>query len=267
MKYGFLGAGNMASAIIRGMVKFGIDAKEIGVFNRSLGKSIALEEECGVVVCNSRTEILDAEVVIIAVKPQVLDTIIKDIKKELEEKTPLIISLAAGKTFDYFDKNLGENHKITRVMPNINAKVLMSTTAYCSNGNVSDKENEIVETIFGAIGSITEIDEKMMSIFGAIAGSSPAFTYLYIDTIARAAQKAGMPKAQALEIAASSVLGSAKMVLESNTHPTELSDQVCSPGGTTIEGVLTLKELGFENSVLKAVEATLNKDFLIQQKK
>ena len=117
------------------------------------------------------------------------------------------------------------------------------------------------------MGSITEIPEGQFSIFGVIAGSSPAFAYLYIDSLARAAVKAGMPKDKALQIAAQTVFGSAKMVMESEEHPWKLVDMVCSPGGTTIEGICSLEENGFETAVHKAFDAVLAKDKLIRSKK
>lgn len=267
MKYGFLGAGNMASAIIKGMVKSGVNPREIGVFNRTEAKSIALAKECGIEVCQSRAELLESEVVILSVKPQVLDEIIDSIKTELGNKNPLIISLAVGKTLTYLENKLGVNKHLVRVMPNINAKVLMSTTGFCLNANCSENDGKTIETIFGSIGSTSEISENMFSVFAVIAGSAPAFAYLYIDALTRVAQKAGMPRTQALDIVVNTVLGSAKMVLESNEHPVALIDQVCSPGGTTIAGVCALKENNFETALLKAVEASLERDRQIQEKK
>jgi pyrroline-5-carboxylate reductase len=151
-------------------------------------------------------------------------------------------------------------------MPNINAKVLASESGYCANENCTSEQKKMVYDMFSAVGSAIEIPEKFFSIFGVIAGSSPAFAYIYINALAKAAVKAGMPKAQAMEIAANTVLGSAKMVLESNEHPCKLADMVCSPGGTTIEGVCALDEMGFENTVIKAFDAVLEKDRKISGK-
>ena len=266
MNYGFLGAGNMNGAIIKGMIKSGIDAKELFVFDKNTDVTANLKKECGINICLSQEELLNKDVIILGVKPQILDVIATTIKKDIGEKKPLVISIAVGKTLSYLEKNLGNNLPLVRVMPNINAKVLMSTSGYCTNNLVSPEQKEVVEKIFGSIGSVSAISENMFSIFGVIAGSSPAFAYLYIDTIARAAQKAGMPKEQALEIAATTVLGSAKMVLESTDHPIALVDQVCSPGGTTIEGISSLKHSCFESTLLKAFDAVLEKDKAIQSK-
>jgi len=268
MIYGFLGAGNMASAIIRGMVKGGFDGSEISVYNTTEAKSRKLEEECGVDVCLSQAELIEkSDVVVLAVKPQVLDKIAGSIKTDLKDSKKLIISIAVGKTIEYLENAFGAEQSLVRVMPNINAKVLASTSGFCVNENVTEEEKAVVEKIFSSIGSITEIPENMFSIFGVVAGSSPAFAYLYIDSLARAAVKAGMPKDKALQFAAQTVLGSAKMVLESEEHPWKLVDMVCSPGGTTIEGICSLEENGFESTVHQAFDAVLAKDKLIQSKK
>ncbi len=266
MKFGFLGAGNMSSAIIKGMVKGGLSGKEILAFNPSKEKLKALRSECKILIAENRDEILDCDVIILGVKPQVLDNIIGEIKTRLGERKPLIISLAVGKTIEYLETNLGEDKPLVRVMPNINAKSLMSTTGYCTNSKVSTTQEQIVEEVFAAIGTITKIPENMFSIFSAIAGSSPAFAYLYIDAVAHAAVKAGMPKKQALEIAASTVMGSAKMILQSSGHPWQLIDEVCSPGGTTIEGLYSLQKSSFEASITKAIDAVIEKDMKIQEK-
>ncbi|MGE4214640.1 MAG: pyrroline-5-carboxylate reductase [Anaerotignaceae bacterium] len=267
MKYGFLGAGNMAGAIIKGMVKSGIEVTDIFVFNTNMEKSYALMKEFGIIATTTQKDLFTLDVIILSVKPQVLDKIIGSIKDDMGNRRPLIISIAVGKTIVYLEAGLGEGTPIVRVMPNINAKVLMSTSGYCTNSVVTKEQAEVVENLFTTVGSVTKIPEEMFSIFGVIAGSSPAFAYLYIDVLARAAQRAGMAKKQALEIAANTVLGSAKMVLETSEHPWALVDQVCSPGGTTIEGIYTLEENGFEATVVKAFDAVLAKDKAIQAKK
>ena len=268
MIYGFLGAGNMASAIIRGMVKGGYKGSSINVYNITMAKAQALEAECGVSVCRSQSELIEnSDVIILAVKPQVLTGILNSIKTDLQGKKHLIVSIAVGKTLAFLEEGLGKEQAIVRVMPNINAKVLASTSGFCANENVTEEQKQEIVKLFSTVGSITEIPESMFSIFGVVAGSSPAFAYLYIDSLARAAQKAGMPKKQALEIAAQTVLGSAKMILESGTHPWELIDSVCSPGGTTIEGIYTLENNGFESTVFKGFDTVLAKDKLIQGKK
>lgn len=145
-------------------------------------------------------------------------------------------------------------------MPNINAKVGAAMSALCANQQVTQAQKELVARLFCAVGQVKELDESFFPLFGVIAGSAPAFAYLFIDSLARAAVKNGMQKQAALEIAAQTVLGSAKLILESGEHPWVLIDQVCSPGGTTIEGIAALQETGFETGIRKAVDAALEKD-------
>lgn len=267
MNIGFIGAGNMANAIIKGMTigtgKY--QGSSIYAYNRSIIKTELLNKECGINSCLSLKEVVEqSDVIILAVKPLVLTEVIPQVICYLNERKPLIISIAVGKTLSYFEDYFGEDTPIARVMPNINAKVGASTSAFCSCKAVTDKHKRIINELFSTIGTITEIEESLFSIFGVVAGSAPAFAYLYIDALARAAQKAGMSKKQALEIAAQSVLGSSKMILESHEHPWALIDQVCSPGGTTIEGITTLQSNAFESTITKGFDAILSKDKLIQ---
>ena len=148
-------------------------------------------------------------------------------------------------------------------MPNINAAVGEAVSAFCGNKNATEKDLAFAENMCKSFGTAVSLPEKHFPLFGVIGGSSPAFAYMFIDSLARAAVKNGMPKNQALEICAQAVLGSAKMILESKEHPMELADKVCSPGGTTIEGVLSLRENGFEAAVARAVQAAVEKDKLL----
>ncbi len=258
---GFIGAGNMACAIIRGMVRSGVEAVNIGVYDIDESKTKALSDEIGVRVYSSPDELISECVeVVLAVKPNVFPVLLPDISGALEKYDPLIISIAAGKTIEYITSLLGYSPKLVRIMPNINAKVCEAVSAYCGNERVSQADMKAVEGFCGYFGKGIGIKEELFPIYSAIAGCSPAYAYMFIDSMARAAVKNGMPKKQALEISAQAVLGSAKMILESGTHPWQLVDEVCSPGGTTIEGVASLQNDGFESAVIKAVEASYNKD-------
>ncbi len=269
MKYAFLGAGNMAGAIIKGMVKKNENtSKEIMVYAASTTHTKPLQEALGIAIASDRRELLEgADVLVLAVKPHILDTLVQDLAKELEGKTPLIISIAAGKTLSYLETALGSGRPYVRIMPNINAKIGASTNGCCFGTHVTEEQKALVLRLFETTGTVTVLPENMFSIFTVLAGSAPAFAYLYMDALARAAQKAGMPKAQALEIASSAVRGSAEMILQSGEHPWSLIDQVCSPGGTTIEGVAALEDNRFEAAITKAFDAVLAKDLKIQQGK
>lgn len=259
---GFIGTGNMASAIIKGVISSGfINGGEICVFDKDTDKAKKLSEMYGVKACESEKEVCEkAHQVILSVKPNVLESVFYAIKETLKEKNPLIISIAAGKNLSFLEEKADYKARIIRVMPNINAVVLEAISAYCENEFATEEDTAFAEKLLSSFGKAVRIDEDKFSVFTAIGGCSPAFTYMYIDALARAGVKNGLPKNIALEVAAQAVLGSAKMVEESGAHPYELVDRVCSPGGTTIEGVASLQKDGFEAAVAAAVEAAINKD-------
>ncbi|WP_332647082.1 pyrroline-5-carboxylate reductase [Lysinibacillus sp. 54212] len=265
MNYGFIGLGNMAQAIIKGMIGSGsFDSNSIYGLNRSLEKTESLVKEYNIQACTTIEEILSkSEVIVLAVKPQVLPSILPTVRQNLRDGQ-IIISIAAGKTLQYLQGNLKEDTTIFRVMPNINAMIGASTSCYSTSPTTSSAHKRLVEEMFTTVGSIVELPENLFSIFTTIGCASPAFTYLYIDSLARAAVSEGMPKQMALQIAANAVLGSAKMVLESSDHPWSLIDQVCSPGGTTIQGVTSLQINHFESTIYDAVAAVTNKDKSLQ---
>ena len=211
--------------------------------------------------CSSAIEVVKlCEYVVLAVKPNMITSVLNEINMELEEYDTVLVSIAAGKTIGFIRDNLSHDNKIVRIMPNINAKVAAACSAYCTSDKVADEEKKEIEKIFGAVGEIMELPESSFPLFGVLAGCSPAFVYMFIDALARAGVKNGMKKDIALKIAAQSVMGSAKMILESDTHPFELIDQVCSPGGTTIEGVTSLQADGFEAAIHNAVDKAVEKD-------
>ncbi|MCM1545161.1 MAG: pyrroline-5-carboxylate reductase [Ruminococcus sp.] len=259
---GFIGTGNMATAIIKGLISSGtIPSNEIAVFDVNKEKAADFAAEYKVKAFASAKEIaLDCGVVVLSVKPNVFPAVLGEIKGELERTNPLIISIAAGKTLEFIASFLDYEAKIVRVMPNINAKVEAAISAFCGNSNTTETDLQFAEKFCSAFGKAISLPEAHFPIFGVIGGCSPAFAYMFIDSMARAAVKNGLPKTQALEICAQAVLGSAKMILESGEHPWELTDKVCSPGGTTIEGVLSLQKDGFETAVSNAVDAAFEKD-------
>lgn len=263
MKFGFIGAGNMVSAIVKGMTigGGGYQGKDILVTSKTVTSAERLAAECGAVSCKTSAEVIQgSDMVVLGVKPHILAEILPDLKEDFAQKQPLVVSIAAGKTLDYLAGFFAEGTPIVRVMPNINAKIGASTTGICANGYVTAEQLEDVKKVFSTIGSVAVIPEGQFGIFSVIGGASVAFAYIYMDALARAALKAGMPKKQALEITAETVLGSAKMILESGEAPWPLVDQVCSPGGTTIEGVAALQAHGFEHTVMEAFDAVLEKD-------
>ncbi len=264
MKYGFIGLGNMAGAIIEGMHasgKFGNDT--IFGFNRSEGKTLALAESCGLVPCGSAAELVEkSDVIVLAVKPQVMPKLLEEVGGLIsEEKT--VLTIAAGKSTDWYAERLKEGVALVRIMPNINAKVKMSVSAICGGEYADEKDIKIADGIFSTVGKVYHIEESMFPAFSALGGASGAFVLLYIDALAEAGVRAGFPRPMAEDIATATVVGSGMLSMNSDEHPIALMNKVCSPGGTTIEGVVKLKELGFETAVQQGLQAIIDKDKIL----
>ena len=264
MKLSFIGCGNMAGAIIRGVTtRKAILPESICAYDKDVQKAEALRAETGIDVAQSAAEAAEkSDIVLLAVKPNVLESVLKEISGIVCGKKT-VVSIAAGKTIAFIEESLGAPCSVIRVMPNINAKVGAACSAMCANESASDEAKAFVNTVFSAVGEITELEESSFPLFGVIAGCAPAFSYMFIDALARAGVKNGMNKELALKFAAQTVMGSAKLVLESGEHPYKLTDMVCSPGGTTIEGVLSLQADGFENAIHNAVNKAVEKDKLL----
>ncbi len=262
MKFGFIGSGNMASAIIKGAVLSGnFESNDIMSYDVDLEKPEKLSDSLGISAERDVNVMIEkSDAVILAVKPNVFSTLLPSVSEALSKRQPLIISIAAGKTIEFISSLLTFDAAIIRVMPNINATVGEAMSAYCFNSKVTDEQKSFAEKLCGSFGNVMCLPESSFPLFGVIAGCAPAYAYLFIDSLARAGVKNGMNKKDALKIAAQTVLGSAKMVLECNEHPWELIDRVCSPGGTTIEGVSSLLSDGFESAVMSSVDAALDKD-------
>jgi pyrroline-5-carboxylate reductase len=264
MKIGFIGTGNMASAIIRGIIaKEFASPDELYLFDVMSEKMQFFAKNIGATPCTSNSQLISlVDVVVLSIKPTVIERILTSEKNQILEKKPLLISIAAGTPTDKIYNFLQTNEElpIVRVMPNINAIVGETAAAICGNDYVTDKQLNYVLDMFNSIGFAWKLDEKYFSNFTALAGSSPAYTFLFIDSIARAGVKHGLPKDLATQIAAQAVLGSAKMILESEESPWSLIDRVSSPGGTTVAGLLALEDNAFISTVVKGIDATIDKD-------
>ena len=268
MTVGFIGTGNMANAIVRGMVgSGGFPADEVVVFDRNADKRELLGADLGVQVAGSAEELVDAsDVVVVAVKPQGIPVLLEGLAGRIAERRRVVVSIAAGtplarlESFLTTDAAPGSDSAVVRVMPNVNAMIGAGMSAVTGNAAATADDVATVVAIFQAVGEVVEIPESQFSTYTAIAGSSPAFAYLFIDALSRAAVAGGMPKAQATQIAAQAVLGSAKMVRESEKSPWDLIDTVCSPGGTTVAGLLALEDRGFLSTVAHGVKATIDRD-------
>lgn len=256
MKLGFIGTGNMAGAIMGGIIKKGLIAPQeiIGADVSEAGRE-KVKELYGICVTEDNTEVIkQAQMVILSVKPQFYPAVIAQVK-DLVRENQLIITLAPGKTLDWLAGQFGRKLKIIRTMPNTPAMVGEGMTAVCPNENVTEEELKHVLDILNSFGKTEVVPEHLMDAVVSVSGSSPAYVFMMIEAMADAAVADGMPRAQAYKFAAQAVYGSAKMVLETGKHPGELKDMVCSPAGTTIEAVRVLEEKGFRSAVIEAMKA------------
>lgn len=251
----------MASAIIGGILKEGI-AKPEEILGSAKTEKTAREvgERFSIETCTDNRKVAGwADVLVLAVKPQIFPEAAAEIRDEIREDT-LVISIMAGKTMEYIEEQLGGRKiKLVRCMPNTPALVLAGCSGYCMNGQVTAEEADLTGRLLGSFGKAIEVPERLIDAVGGVAGSSPAFVFLFIEALADGAVAEGMPRAQALEFAAQAVYGSAKLLLESGMHPGALKDMVCSPGGSTIEGVRALEKGGMRSAVTEAVIACVEK--------
>lgn len=268
MKLGFIGTGNLATAIIKGVASAGTcNAEDIVIFDINSEKTAALKSELGVgTACCAANLAGECDAVVIAVKPKDFPQLAEKIKAELCANDPLVISTAAGTTLEFISSLFGYEPRLVRIMPNINAAVGQAMTAYCRTARVSDEQLEFTHRLCSAFGKAMPLEESLFSAFTAAAGSAPAFVYMFIDELAKATVKHGISEKDAYLIAEQTVFGSALMTMMSSDSPGELAVKVCSPGGTTIEGVAALNEGGLSAMVADAIDRTVAKDKLLQKK-
>lgn len=260
MKIGFIGLGNMASAMIGGILKKNLYSPEdlIGAdkFEEAVKRAA---ETFHIHTTTDNIEVAEAaDVLILAVKPQFFEGMIAEIKGAVGEDK-LVISIAPGKTMEWLMDHFGKEMKLVRCMPNTPALVGEGCTGFCTYSMVTEEEQETARKILESFGKAYPVPENLMDTVVGVSGSSPAYVFMFIEAMADEAVAEGMPRALAYEFAAQAVLGSAKMVLETGKHPGELKDMVCSPAGTTIQAVKVLEEKGFRAAVMDAMEACIEK--------
>ncbi len=253
-KIGFIGMGNMGYSMLKGVLNY-LNPQDIIFTCLSSEKKEKISNETGVRYAESNAECANsAKYIILAVKPQVYNTVLKNIQNVITEES-VIISLAPGITIAAIKEELGADIKVVRAMPNTPALVGEGMTGICyEKGELDFAEKEFVEQFFNSFGKVVTVPEKLMSGVVCASGSSPAYVYMFIEALADSVVKYGIPRQDAYKLVAQTVLGSAKMVLETGEHPGKLKDNVCSPAGTTIQGVAALEEFGFRNAIIKATD-------------
>lgn len=256
---GFIGMGNMGQAMLKGCLNV-FKADEL-VFNALLEEECrAVSEKTGVgYVMDASACAADVKYLVLAIKPQVYPEIFKVLSGKIREDQ-IIISIAPSYSIAQVKEGLGNKVRVVRAMPNTPAMVGEGMSGICFSGDVySDEEKQMVQTFFSSFGKVEVVPEHLINAVTVASGSSPAFVYMFIEALADGAVKYGMPRNQAYIFAAQAVLGSAKMVLETGEHPGRLKDNVCSPGGTTIEGVAVLEARGMRSAVIEAASAVFDK--------
>lgn len=260
LKIGFLGAGKMATALAKGLLRAGLVAP------RDLLASDPVEDACkrfaletGAKTTGYNPDVMKfAKVLILAVKPDQVPGVLSEIRSVLSD-THLVISIAAGVTLSRLEAGLEEGTRVVRVMPNTPALVGSSATGFALGGSALAQDAELVHRLFSAVGLAFEVKEPLLDAVTGLSGSGPAYVYVMIEALSDGGVAAGLPRSTATKLAAQTVLGAAKMVLESGLHPGALKDMVASPGGTTIEGLHVLEQGAVRATLMNAVRAAADK--------
>lgn len=256
-KLGFLGIGSMGGAVLDGMLAAGyIGAEDVAVCRRDEAKlHTAALKHPGLTCTTSAAELVRmCHMIVLGVKPQMLGDVLKSVQANADGRA--FVSMAAGWRTEQLQESLrGTTATVLRVMPNTPALVGAAMTAICAENTLTDEDFAFAKGVFDAIGKTAILPERLFDGVIAISGSSPAYVFMMIEAMADAGVREGLPRSIAYSMAAQSVLGSAKMILETGKHPGELKDSVCSPAGATIDAVAVLEKRGFRAAVMEAMEA------------
>lgn len=264
---GFVGAGQMATALAAGWARAGLlDAARSHASDPVPAARAKFEAATGVKAVDSNAEVAaDADVLVLAVKPQVMAAASAELRQHLLPRH-LVVSIAAGVTLDALAAGLGRDVRLVRVMPNTPCLVGASASGYAAGPAATADDVALVGTLFGAVGTAVAVPERLLDAVTGLSGSGPAFVYVMIEALADGGVRAGLPRDVAQALAAQTVLGSAKMVLETGTHPAALKDAVASPGGTTIAGLHALERAGLRAALMDAVTAASDRAAELGQK-
>ena len=255
---GFIGCGNMATAMIQGLIQAGVGNDEIITSNRSLEKLVQIQTKFNIQIGSNTDVAKGARFVVLAVKPKDIDSVLDEIKDEIGAET-IVVSFAAGVTVESIEVKLDSSVKVLRMMPNTAVALNCGVIAVVPGKNINKEDLEEIERLFAKVGLFIAIDEKKMHGEIGLSGSAIAMFYLMADAMGDAGVKLGFTKTEAIRLAGATMAGAGAMILQSGKHPIQLKDEVCSPGGTTIEMIRKLEATGFRNAVLEAVLAAAQK--------
>lgn len=267
-KIGFIGCGNMAKPIIRSVAEKNVfDKDAIYVYDIDKEKLHEFCKKNQINEAESENEIaLSCDVVVLCTKPQVFPELLPKIKNDLCINKPLVVSIAAGKTTEYIASFLDYDAPVARIFPNLNAEVGEAISAYTGNCFVTDEQLRKTGEICSSYGEAKYLDEKLFSVFGVLGGCVPAYTFMFIGALAKAGKANGLDDETAREVAVQTVLGSAKLLKDCGGDIDSWVNKVCSPGGTTIQGVNSLKESDLEKTVADAFYKSYSRDIELSGK-
>ena len=259
-----IGAGNMAEALLRGLLRAGMQPEQLRASDPDAARRAYLADELGIRVAEDNHEVVaDCEVAVVAVKPGVMEAALRDLPAA---GGPLYVSIAAGRSVSSLRAALGSGARIVRAMPNTPALISAGISAIAEDTGASAADLELAEAVLGAIGRVLRVPESQMDAVTGLSGSGPAFVAVMVEALADGGVRMGLSRDTALFLAAQTVSGTADMVMETGEHPARIKDLVASPGGTTIAGLAALEERGLRSALMKAVEAaTLRSRELGQQ--
>ncbi|MHC0038024.1 pyrroline-5-carboxylate reductase [Pseudoneobacillus sp. C159] len=259
-RVGFIGCGKMAQAMMEGMIRSKIVQPEAIMASALTEATLrSVKEKYKIQVSANNIEVVQhADILILAIKPNIHEAILKEIAGVMDERK-ILITIAAGISLEYIESFFPTKMKVVRAMPNTPSLVGEGMSAICHTQQVNGEDLEKVLLLFNSFGKTEVMVEALMDAIPAISGSSPAYVYMFIEALADGGVKQGIPRKQAYKLAAQAVLGAAKMVLETERHPGELKDDVCTPGGATIEAVAALEQEKFRSAILTAMDQCTKK--------
>ena len=255
MNIGFIGFGNMAQAMVQGFIKYGkLDSKMFYACAKNYDKCLNNCNKYGIHACNDSKEVVhNCEIIILAVKPYLIEDIVKEIVDDLDNK--MVISVAAGYNFEKYTKILKPTTAHISTIPNTPISVGEGIVVCENQHNLNEEQLEIFMNLFKNVALVEMVDTSLLSIGGTIAGCTPAYAAMFIEALGDAGVKHGLPRKTAYNLAAKMLVGTGKLYLKEQKHPGEMKDAVCSPKGTTIKGVAALEKNGFRNAIIEAIDA------------
>lgn len=259
-KFGFIGTGNMGGALVRALRK-SVSGNEVVLADNNSLKAQGLAASLGCNAADNKTVAKEAKYIFLGVKPQMMNALLSEISSVLRERSDrfIIVTMVAGIEIGRYNEMLGANYPIIRIMPNTPVSVGEGVVLYSTSDDVYMDEINEFSAAMKNVGVLDKLPEKLINAASALSGCGPAFVYMFAEALADGAVECGLPRDKANTYAAQTLLGAAKLILESDKHTATLKDEVCSPGGTTIAGVHSLEDAGFRGAAMGAVKAAFDK--------